>query len=141
MAVKRVIIHSSGIDWGSGASFRRRLATSCCNVHFLIGNGYIAPFRYIRVCDGAVESIALPADDGDSPEQEEIGICLVGDGAFTSRQHRSLVRLVAELLSRYRLSPDAVLGHGEIDAEDRACSHFPVQYLRDALILLPWFAR
>ena len=47
-----------------------------------------------------------------------VGICCVGHGdlaPFTKKQIQSLITLVSDLLKRFGLSPDCVIGHREVN--------------------------
>lgn len=114
---------------------------------------------YHRALDGSIE-IGRPLDDDNDIELEEVGshtlgynassvgICLIGQRmngislhheamGFTGRQIFQLTNLVSELVTRYGIPVDNVLGHCETESgkeQGKTCPNFDMPWFRESII-------
>lgn len=66
--------------------------------------------------------------------ERSLGICLIGVAEFTPRQMASLERLVRELMAKYHVPAEHVLGHYETSmANGKTCPNFDVSVFRARL--------
>lgn len=154
--IRKIVIHCSDSEFGSAAEIRRwhlRRGWKDIGYHFVIGNGYPAPHFYLPPADGSIEA-GRPLDGDRALSAEEIGahayglntssvgICVVGKQRFSAAQFRSLTALCGDLLVRFGLKPEDVVGHCETEhADGKTCPNFPVAHLREALKLGDYFVR
>jgi len=116
-----IVIHHSDTPSGGAAKFdrdHREKGWDELGYHFVIGNGTESRDGQIEVGPRwPKQKWGAHTKTTDNRFNEfGIGICLVGDFQVqrpTQAQLRSLARLVAYLMSTYRISPDRVLGHGQ----------------------------
>jgi hypothetical protein len=147
-----IIVHCSDSEFGSAAEIRRwHLENGWKDIgyHFVILNGNILSKTknrtglYVPSMDGNIE-IGRTLD-GDSLisgneigahalgyNDKSIGICLIGIKTFTPKQMVSLINLLNDLRTIYRLSIGSILGHYEVSA-GRSCPNFNVPELRRLL--------
>ena len=117
---KYIIIHHSATTQGSAETFRKaHMAKGWRDVgyHYVIGNGTYS-------ADGLIEP-GRPEDmEGahcieQGMNRRSVGICLVGDfdqDKPTARQMDSLLPLARQLMAKYSIPPERVLGHRETGA-------------------------
>lgn len=146
MKVKNIFVHCSASAWGDVMEFDRwHKARGWTGVgyHYVILNG--RPFRdvrYLEVLDGQIQPGRHLDDDPIYSDDEigahvagrnssSIGVCLVGDERFTVAQFSSLKRLLADLIDRFVLTWDDVLGHYEDENTQKTCPNIPMPALRD----------
>ena len=139
-----IIVHHSDTEKGSARMIdrlhRRRGFTNGLGYHFLIDNGTLGRgdgeievgHRWRDQMDGA-------HCDAANMNHQGIGICLVGD--FTNKspspaQMESLVFLVEQLESYYRIPINHVLRHKDVPGKHTACpgDRFPWWKLQDRLV-------
>jgi len=95
-------------------------------------------------CDGMIQEGRPPECVGAhvrGHNETSLGICLIGigeglpvsEGYITSAQWRALVKLCRELMERYGVSVERVLGHREFPGVAKTCPGFEVEELRRAL--------
>jgi len=123
---KAIVIHHSATKKGSAAFFhkahRKRLDDN--GVHwkgvgydFVIGNGSLSGNGRVEVTfrwKGQIAGAHCGGTKGNWANRHAIGICLVGDfnnTVPTSRQMKSLLRLVGFLQKRYNIPKSRVYGH------------------------------
>lgn len=140
----QVVVHDSGLHFEDHEHIDRRHRNeglSGNGYHFVIGNGtgrlgdgaIIATSRWADQRPGA--HVAADLDGGqaalaaaDEHNRISIGICLVGDGderAFTPAQIRALQSLVVQLQSRFDITDDHVLLHGDLSDVSSPGRFFP----------------
>lgn len=114
---------------------------------------------YYRSLDGSIE-IGRPLDDDNDIELNEVGshtlgynassvgICLIGQRmtvggkpgeaeGFTDRQIFALTNLISELVTRYGLAIDDVLGHYETKSgkeQGKTCPNIDMPWFRESII-------
>ncbi len=141
--IRKIIIHCSASDFGDVQTIRvwhRLRGFSDIGYHFVILNGRRQPFGGYRKDDDGFVELGRPwwrvGAHCKGHNRDSIGICLVGNPGFvaaperwfTSGQLASLRRLVAQLLSEFRLSPNDVFGHN--DFAPKICPGFRVELIR-----------
>jgi len=110
-----IIIHHSATDSGSVEAFRRFHVEvnkwEDIGYHFVITNGKGGPDGEIQI-GRPMRFIGAHAP---GRNQVSIGICLVGNGAFTQKQKDALVGYLSQLCRMYKLSPtkETIQGHHE----------------------------
>lgn len=120
--VRYLVIHCSDSKWGDVETIRSWHAArgfSDVGYHYVITNAHphgtkkLDPASDGRIHKGRAEDIAGAHAVGFN--HKSLGICLVGRGEvdFTQPQMSSLFRLCRELMLRYDIPPERVLGHRE----------------------------
>jgi len=134
---KYIVIHHSGVDTGTVKAMDRyhrevRHMENGLAYHFVIGNGngmgdgeIVAAPRWTRQLNGGHLISARQ-------NEYSLGICLVGNfdkHKPTPRQMQRLTALVRALLTRCKLSPDAVKTHQQINVVHTRCPgrYFPAK--------------
>ena len=120
-----IIIHHSATAQGDAETFRRaHMAKGWRDIgyHYVIGNGTYSG-------NGEVETGRTEAEDGahcsaDGMNRKSIGICLVGNFGIdkpTTAQMEALRRLCRDIMTRHKIPPFKILGHGEVAGANTAC--------------------
>lgn len=143
MKVKSIVIHCSDSRFGTAAEIRRwHLENGWADIgyHFVICNGHVRRGEFLRSMDGAIEVGRHTSQPGAhvgrvGRNKDTIGICLIGVNEFTAAQLSSLTLLLLDLMARYELTPEDVVGHGELDNQ-KTCPNFNVAAYRDYLRIL-----
>lgn len=117
--IRYIVVHHSATDEGSVAAFRRyhieHNKWSDVGYHYVICNGHGGP-------DGEVQegrNILFAGAHAIGRNKDSIGICLVGDftkSKPTIAQMESLHKLLRDLIGKYPIAPERVLGHKEVAA-------------------------
>lgn len=129
-----IVIHCSDSTFGSASLIRKWHTEAPRNwsdigYHFVINNGMIEKGTEIKAMDGAVELGRELGKTGAHAKgyNHYIGICLIGVNKFTDNQMHSLVMLLKELVDKYDIDPQNILGHYEVS--DKPCPNFNVRQL------------
>lgn len=152
----KIIIHHSASKWGSAAVInewhRERWGhlvpkgKPSIGYHIVILNGITNYGDSVKqqkqdIFDGLIET-GRPFDADNDIEAWErgahaygynrntLGVCLIGNKAFTGKQIDSLVRIVLILMERFSISVDRILGHRELKKANTECPGFEVEGLR-----------
>jgi N-acetyl-anhydromuramyl-L-alanine amidase AmpD len=110
-----IVIHHSATDVGSAEAFRRFHVEvngwEDIGYHFVITNGNGGPDGEIQI-GRPIQKVGAHAP---GRNQVSIGICLVGNSAFTEKQKNALVSYLAQLCRMYKLTPteETIQGHHE----------------------------
>ena len=127
-----IIIHHSGTDSGSEASFdryhRRQRGWKGIGYDFVIGNGSGTPDGLIEVTFRWEKQITGAHAGVDRYNRHGIGICLVGDfsaGEPTNSQMKSLVALVLYLQQSCRIPLPNILTHRQVKQTKCPGENFP----------------
>ncbi len=137
---KYIVIHHSGTESGSMASFdryaRQERGWRGVGYHFVIGNGegtsdgtLEVTFRWEQQIEGAHAGVERYNEQG-------IGICLVGNfdtGHPTEEQMKTLVSLVNFLQMRNNIPTSQIYGHGDIKNTSCPGENFPFNKFRSLL--------
>lgn len=159
--IDHIVIHDSDskygnvfmIDsWHKDRGFKWDHVTSGTPIHvgyhYVIYNGYVFDSsQYIPEMDGLI----IPArpesavgahcysNDGNpnnDMNSRSIGICLIGNATFSSKQLASLYDLCARLKKKYSIPSEKILGHKELD-DQKKDPRIDMQSLRYYLNQLP----
>jgi len=119
--IKYIVLHHSATTTGNVAVFRdyhiHQLGFADVGYHYVICNGQGGPDGEVQ--PGRPELMTgahAPGRNADS-----IGVCLVGDftqGKPTTAQMLALYGLLKEIMRRYRIAPERVLAHREVNQTD-----------------------
>ena len=131
-----LIIHHSSTKEGNAEIFRKYHKETYgwrdIGYHFVIGNGTYSG-------DGEVE-IGRPENEEGvhavNYNDKSLGICLVGDfmkASPTVRQMASLRKLCKDKMLEYKIPPEKVLGHGEVNNTNCPGTFFDMEALRKEL--------
>ncbi len=119
--IKYIVIHHSATRNGNVSSFRdyhmNKLGFADVGYHFVICNGQGGQ-------DGEIQegrNILFAGAHAPGRNNDSVGICLVGDftqGKPTTAQMLALYGLLKEIMQRYRIAPERVLAHREVNQTD-----------------------
>jgi murein DD-endopeptidase MepM/ murein hydrolase activator NlpD len=134
---KYIVIYHSGVDCGTLSGIDRyhreeRHMENGLAYHFLLGNGNGMADGEIGVGSRWTKQLEGGHLISRSQNKISLGICLVGNfdkHKPTAKQLQSLTILVQALLTRCKLSPDAVKTHQQINVVHTRCPgrHFPTK--------------
>lgn len=146
MKVKDIFIHCSAKWYGDVLSidkWHREIGWSCVGYHFVILNGRPnADTNYIEFLDGQIQP-GRQIDDDPLFEPKEIGahvrgrnldsvgICLIGRRRFTDKQLESTKKVCLDLIGRFGLRIENILGHREDPRTSKTCPNIPMFDFRD----------
>lgn len=138
--INKIIIHCSDSAWGDATEIDRwhkARGWDGIGYHYVITNGHIKPsHKYEEDQDGLIQegrSIQTVGAHAKGHNSTSVGICLIGQHHFTGRQlYRGLPTIVDILMQSYKLTPDDVVGHTELDSE-KTCPNFDVITFRELL--------
>ena len=144
---KRIVVHCSASLWGSAPEIRNWHIVgngwSDIGYHYVIGNGKIKLDYYLDSANGSVE-IGRPIDGDKIAESSEkgahaygynsdsIGICVVGKEKFTPYQMGNLIYLVSDLMVKFKIEIENVVGHYELDPK-KTCPNIDMSSFRNIL--------
>lgn len=143
--IDTIVIHCSATGYGNRSLFKRwhrKLGWDDVGYHFIILNPYPRmKFWNEKIpcfdSDGRIEK-GRPVENAGAHvrlhNENTIGICLVGDRTFSSKQFESLKKLVKKLQAQYRIS--SIKGHYEFDTaqeQGKTCPNIDMDYLRKLL--------
>jgi N-acetyl-anhydromuramyl-L-alanine amidase AmpD len=143
--IDTIVIHCSATEYGNRTLFKRwhrKRGWDDVGYHFIITNAYPKKKYWSEKTpdfrsDGRVEKgrpVELAGAHVRLHNDNTIGICLVGDRTFSSRQFDSLRRLVRRLAAEYGVK--AVRGHYEFDTaieQGKTCPNIDMDHLRNIL--------
>ena len=144
---KRIVIHCSDSFWGSVSEIRdwhvNGNGWSDIGYQYIIDNGKIKTDYYLDCMNGTIE-IGRPIDGDMIAESSEkgahaygynsdsIGICLIGKERFTPFQFSGLFFLVSDLMTRFKIDLENVVGHYELDPK-KTCPNIDMDSFRKLL--------
>lgn len=118
--IDKIIIHCSASEFGDVEIIRDWHVNGNhwddIGYHYVILNGYIhAGDKYDKDDDGRLEegrSVEYAGAHARGYNSNSIGVCLIGDRHFTSKQLlTALPELISNLCTKYNISPNNVYGH------------------------------
>ncbi|MBI5779383.1 MAG: N-acetylmuramoyl-L-alanine amidase [Planctomycetes bacterium] len=137
---KYIVIHNSGTRQGNAKMFdtyhrNEKGMKDGLAYHFVIGNGKKSKDGGIEVGKRWDRQIAGAHCYDSRMNCESVGICLVGDfneSKPTARQMESLLKLIADLQTQYRIPKANILLHKEVDKRQTDCPgrKFPANKIR-----------
>lgn len=143
---KRIVVHCSDSSWGSSPEIRKwHLDRGWADIgyQYVIDNGKIKPDYYLDCMNGSVE-VGRPIDGDMIVESGEkgahaygynsdsIGICLIGKEIFTPAQMAALFGLVSDLMAKFKIEAENVVGHYELDPK-KTCPNLDMESFRKLL--------
>lgn len=126
--VTHILVHNSASKWGDVAEITRwhkERGFNTIGYHYVITNTHP---RSSRVKDPAFDGVVhngRALDKRGAHEEKynhrSLGICLIGRGPkdFTVAQLDSLRKVCRELMGRFKIPRENVLGHAEVDPMKR----------------------
>jgi len=152
--ITNIILHCSAGEWGCCRAIRDwHMAKGWRDIgyHFVIMNGFptYEDFKNnsrFENLDGQIEcgrylNSSLFMDDNEEGSQclgynrKSIGVCYVGNAA-TASQEKSIMLLCNELVRKYQLTYDAVLGHCETESgkkQGKTCPNLDMNKIRNLI--------
>ncbi|ACS80189.1 N-acetylmuramyl-L-alanine amidase, negative regulator of AmpC, AmpD [Maridesulfovibrio salexigens DSM 2638] len=139
LQVDMVVVHCSDSTWGDAAvidQWHKERKWKGIGYHGVILNGLRTSHgEYDPTIDGLLES-GRPLDEIGAHckgyNSRSVGICMIGRDHFTESQHEALVRNLMDLLRHFKLDPDAVYGHYELD-DHKTCPNMDMDLIREKL--------
>lgn len=136
MMVREVIIHCSASEWGDAEEidkWHKARGWNGIGYHYVITNGYRKQGKiYIATNDGIVErGRNLPRQGAHCKgHNKAIGVCLIGNYKFTSKQlFESLPKLLYGLSRSYELD---IYGHYEFNS-NKTCPNINIKIYKELL--------
>jgi hypothetical protein len=138
--INGINIHCSASGFGSASLIRRwhmERGFKDIGYHFVILNGWITSRDYHSSLVGNIEVgrpiTKVPASIK-GHNKGQISICMIGDvgSKFHMKQFQSLIELLEELISKYRVPIKEIKGHREV-VGNRLCPCFEVGDIREIL--------
>lgn len=136
-----IIIHCSASNWGNQNEidkWHKQRGWSECGYHLVINNGKIKPNLYIEALNGSIEvgrDINKTGAHTIGYNKNSIGICLIGNNDFTKEQIFNLVDLIVDLMKKYNIPLENVLGHYETPkANGKTCPNIDMHILREMIL-------
>lgn len=149
--INKIVIHHSASEFGNAALITKwHLDRGFFTIgyHFVILNGQISHSLFNSDFDGHIET-GRPLDFDEFMTSVEvgahaigvnhtsIGICLIGNTDFSTRQMHSLVNLLERIL-RSITSVKSIIGHRDLPGVSKNCPGFDVaKFLESYQIRLP----
>ncbi|MDA3837588.1 MAG: N-acetylmuramoyl-L-alanine amidase [Candidatus Delongbacteria bacterium] len=144
--INTLIIHCSATEFGNKSLFKRwhhARGWDDVGYHYIILNSYPLKKQWYEktpnfTSDGKIEKGRPEENIGAHTRlhnDNSIGICLVGERTFTSKQFLSLKRLVEKLQKKYNLK--TIKGHYEYDTaqeQGKTCPNIDMDWLRGLLV-------
>ena len=136
--INRIVVHCSDSTWGNAAVIRRwhtdpkprGKAWADIGYHAIIGNGHPENSSdYMGLCDGLIEP-GRPMDRMGAHaygfNRGSLGVCMIGELAFTTAQFESLEHILKTWAGLYRVPLDRIVGHRVLDGS-KTCPNFDVE--------------
>ena len=144
--IRRIFVHCSASEWGTVEEITRwhlERGFDTIGYHALITNQFPTYRHYkdctgVRIYDGKVWPGRDESEVGahvKAANRDSLGVCLVGNEAFSSKQVDALVAWCVRKCLQYGLVSDAVRGHSEwwTDqglAPSKSCPNLPMPDIR-----------
>ena len=131
-----IIIHCSDSAFGSSIEidrWHRERGWDNIGYTFVICNGKITNNQYLDCMDGSIERGRDIDKNGAHARgyNDYIGVCLIGINNFTEKQFNSLRVLLKELINKYNINIDNIIGHYDVSA--KTCPNFNVEEFKKDL--------
>lgn len=126
--IKHIIVHCSATETGTVESIRK--------YHIEHNKWRDIGYHYVIEMDGAIKVGRDEYTAGahcQGANSESLGICLIGNMAFSEAQLQSLGKLLKDCLTRHNLTPEAVSGHRDwpsAQAQGKTCPNIKTETLR-----------
>ena len=137
--IKKIIIHCSASPFGDAGlidSWHRGFGWEGIGYHHVILNGWTKQDDYDKGLVGALQDGRSLYEVGahcKGHNDDSIGICMIGQDAFSLKQKARLRWLVRLYVARFRIPIKNVLGHCELD-DRKTCPNIDMARLRASLV-------
>lgn len=136
--INKIIIHCSASPYGNAEiidEWHKARGWNGIGYHYVIGNCYPDSGSYQTkhpkpLNDGRIEAgrdIEIAGAHAKEHNENSVGICLIGDREFTSKQLESLSAFIA-----YRFPDLEVVAHYELN-DGKTCPNINADYLRELI--------
>ena len=138
MKKQGIIIHCSASEFGSSIEidkWHRQNGWDNVGYNFVICNGHVENNNYLECMNGAIERGRDIDKSGAHAKgyNNHIGICLIGNEDFTQKQFESLKDLIVELINKYEIKTEDIMGHYEVST--KTCPNFDVKQFVKSIAL------
>lgn len=137
--VNKIVIHCSDSEFGCSGLIRdwhtKGNGWSDIGYHFVIPNGRVFNNQYNSAMDGSLEvgrPLEVPGAHARGHNQDTVAICLIGVKDFTTKQLHTLSWNIMDLIKRFDLGIEDVIGHNELD-NSKTCPNIDMDELRNFL--------
>ena len=148
--ITNIVIHCSDSTWGCAREiekWHKAKGWATIGYSFVIMNGIILPNFNIPALDGSIECGRFLDEDNTIEDNEigahtlgynnkSVGICLIGKEKFSPSQFLSLRELLQNLMARWGIKKENVIGHYETEsgkAQGKTCPNFDIAVFRNSL--------
>lgn len=151
--IKRIILHHSASEWGTVLDINQwhlERGWQGCGYHFIIQNGiptyedYKNNRKFYELVGEIECGRKLDADEWLEADEkgahaygynsDSIGICLIHKkGQYEDRMISKLFRFVVELVIRFDIEIDNIVGHYELDNNKPNCPSIDMEHFRNKL--------
>jgi hypothetical protein len=137
--IDKIVIHESDSVHGSASVIRGwHLERKFLDIgyHFVILNGIATSDIFLSSLNGQIEvgrPLTIKGAGVKNHNTGAIHICLIGKGGrYTEKQFKSLFTLLKELVEKYNIKIENVLGHYELD-KAKLCPQIDMGKVRQVL--------
>ena len=136
MSKKGIVIHCSDSSFGSSIEidkWHRERGWDNIGYNFVICNGKVENNNYMHCMDGSIERGRDIDKSGAHAKgyNNYIGICLIGIDTFTQAQYEALETLIMELMEKYDIKSEKIIGHYAIST--KTCPNFDVEAFKETI--------
>lgn len=137
--MRRIVVHCSDSPWGNAEVIRSwHYARGWADIgyHYVILNGWLrGSVDYHPEADGRVEygrPENKPGAHVKGFNSDSLGVCVIGRDVFTDKQLRVLPLFLKQLMIRFDINSEDVVGHCELD-DRKTCPNLDMSWLRRQL--------
>lgn len=138
MKFNGIVIHCSDSVFGNAQTieeWHKERGFDDIGYHITILNGQIEPDKHIGFLDGQTE-VGRDWDINGAHAKgynDWFGICLIGVDTFTDKQFAALLTACRDIMQRYGIDAEHVIGHYECKGTTKTCPNFDVSEIRRLL--------
>ena len=141
--VRAVVLHCSASAWGSAAvidGWHRERGFTSIGYHWVVSNGRTHSAKvYDSAWDGAIEQgrpESVAGAHAEGRNHDTIGVCMIGNGAFTPRQLAVTAELLGAIMLAHKIPILRLLGHCEVPSgmrQGKTCPNYPMDVMRSTV--------
>ena len=141
--VRAVVLHCSASAWGSAAvidGWHRERGFTGIGYHWVICNGRThSAKKFDELWDGAIEQgrpESVAGSHAQGRNHDTIGVCMIGDAAFTPRQLEVTANLLGAIMISHKIPILRLLGHYEVPSgarQGKTCPNYPMDVMRSVV--------